>query len=270
MEHIGDVLKQQWQHLTKDNENTYHCALCHDTGYIFRGDVAVRCQCRKSEDLLRKQKKAGITPHLRHMTFENFDATLFSADQRGGNGLTYRDNVRLILNTAMDFVNDITEGHPVSGLLFQGYVGRGKTYMAASIANALVERDVNVRFVVVPDFLDDLRATFDSDSLGSESQLMEQVKTAPVLILDDLGAHNYTDWSVKTLFAILNYRINYELPIVVTTNLSMESMDELLGTRITSRLVEACRFFQMNETNDIRMVKRHRERMKVKGPYEED
>ena len=270
MEHIGDVQKQQWQNINGGGNSGYRCDLCHDTGYIFEGDVAIRCQCRKEEDLIRKQKRAGITPHLRHMTFAHFDYSLFSDEKQGSNGLTFRENVHRIVAAAESFVEDIANGRTVSGLLLQGYVGRGKTYLAASIANALVERDVDVRFIVVPDFLDELRATFDTSSMGSESELMNLIKTAPVLILDDLGAHNYTDWSIKTLFAILNYRINYELPIVVTTNLSVESMDELLGTRITSRLVEACRFFQMNETNDIRMVKRHREQIRARRQHEND
>ena len=107
------------------------------------------------------------------------------------------------------FVEDIANGRTVSGLLLQGYVGRGKTYLAASIANALVERDVDVRFIVVPDFLDELRATFDTSSMGSESELMNLIKTAPVLILDDLGAHNYTDWSIKTLFC--HFELSYQL-----------------------------------------------------------
>jgi DNA replication protein DnaC len=116
--------------------------------------------------------------------------------------------------------------------------------------------------VVVPDFLDLIRDSFNDHSPYRESVLMQEVKTAPVLILDDLGAHNYTDWSVKTIFAILNYRLNYELPTVITTNLEREQLEELLGSRVYSRLLEMCRFFRLENANDIRWEKRIREKRK--------
>ena len=88
---------------------------------------------------------------------------------------------------------------------------------------------------------------------------MSEVKNVPVLVLDDLGAHNYTDWSLKTIFAILNYRVNFERPTIVTTNLENQDLEKLLGSRIFSRLMEACRFLRLENIRDIRREKRIRE-----------
>ena len=93
---------------------------------------------------------------------------------------------------------------------------------------------------------------------------MERVKRVEILILDDFGAHNYTDWTVKTLFAVLNYRINQDLPIIVTTNLSDAERGEILGTRIQSRLIEACRSYRMDATDDIRVIRRQEEMKRTK------
>ena len=136
--------------------------------------------------------------------------------------------------------------------MLQGYVGRGKTYLAASIANALVERDVDVRFIVVPDFLDELRATFDTSSMGSESELMNLIKTAPVLILDDLGAHNYTDFvSIKTLFC--HFELSYQLRASHRRNNKFVSgiHGRTVGNAHHFPVGGGLPLFQMNETNNI-------------------
>lgn len=241
---------------------SYHCEKCKDKGFYFVGDTAVACSCQRSVLLDAKREKAGITPHLAKQTFYKFDLSFYSDEKRGGNKLTYRDNAVAIVKAAKGFTEAVAAGEKPDGLLFQGAVGYGKTFLAAACANALIEKDVKVRFIVVPDFLDLIRDSFNSDSPYRESMLMQDVKTAPVLILDDLGAHNYTDWSVKTIFAILNYRLNYELPTIVTTNLEQEQIEELLGSRVYSRLMEMCRFFRLENARDIRKEKRIREKRK--------
>lgn len=243
-------------------ESHYRCQRCKDKGFYFVGDIAMACSCKRPAILELRREKAGITPHLAKQTFHDFDFSFYSADKRGGNKLTYRDNAATIVKAAQGFTAAVAAGENPDGLLFQGAVGYGKTYLAAACANDLIEKDIAVRFVVVPDFLDLIRDSFNDHSPYRESVLMQEVKTAPVLILDDLGAHNYTDWSVKTIFAILNYRLNYELPTVITTNLEREQLEELLGSRVYSRLLEMCRFFRLENANDIRWEKRIREKRK--------
>jgi DNA replication protein DnaC len=241
---------------------TYKCEKCKDRGFYFEGDLAVTCVCQRSNLLTLKRKKAGITPHLMKQTFDAFDISLFSDEKRGKNKLTFRENAKRVLDAAKGFSLDVVEGKGPSGLLFLGGVGSGKTYLAAALANDLVNRGVAVRFIVVPDFLDLIRDSFNDNSPYRESTLMQEVKTAPVLVLDDLGAHNYTEWSVKIIFAILNYRLNYELPTIVTTNLEQEQIEALLGSRVYSRLMEMCRFFRLENAGDLREEKRIREARK--------
>ncbi|MGI5873170.1 MAG: ATP-binding protein [Bacillota bacterium] len=242
-----------------DAPATYRCPICKDQGVLFDGEIAYPCRCAKEAHLTARKERAGITPRLLKQTFDRFDLSFYSDESRGANKLTFRDNAAETRKAARRFVDDVIDGKEPCGLMFQGAVGSGKTFLAAAIANALIEAGVDVDFTVVPDFLDRLRESFGDDSEESESDLMNEVKRVPVLILDDLGAHNYTDWSIKTIFAILNYRVNYEKPTIVTTNLERRDIEELLGSRIYSRLMEACRFFRLENTKDIRMEKRIRE-----------
>ncbi len=73
-------------------------------------------------------------------------------------------------------------------------------------------------FVVVPDLLDHLRATFSPTSATTLDKLFEQVRSASLLVLDDLGTESATPWAREKLFQLLNYRYAARLPTVITTS----------------------------------------------------
>lgn len=137
-----------------------------------------------------------------------------------------------------------------------GPVGCGKTYLAGAIANELVGYGIEVLFTVVPDLLDEIRSTYDRQEGGqSEIELLEAARKVGVLILDDLGAHNYTEWTRNKLYSILNFRLIHQLPTVITTNLTLQELDSYLGERTTSRIVQLCRAYRLAAERDIRLVK---------------
>ncbi len=90
-------------------------------------------------------------------------------------------------------------------------------------------------FVVVPDLLDHLRATFNPNSSVSYDRRFEEVRTAPLLILDDLGTQSATPWAKEKLYQLLNYRYNAELPTVITTSETVDNIDP----RLRSRMLDA-------------------------------
>jgi DNA replication protein DnaC len=122
---------------------------------------------------------------------------------------------------------------PEGWLLVHGPSGAGKTHVAAAIANRCIERGQPALFVVVPDLLDHLRASYNPTSELTYDALIEQVRNAPVLILDDLGTQSATAWAQEKLFQVLNHRYNAQLPTIVTTNLGIERLDERLRMRLT-------------------------------------
>ncbi len=97
-------------------------------------------------------------------------------------------------------------------MLVHGPSGAGKTHVAAAIANRCIERGQPALFVVVPDLLDHLRASYSPNSELGYDALIEQVRNAPVLILDDLGTQSSTAWAQEKLFQVLNHRYNAQLP----------------------------------------------------------
>jgi DNA replication protein DnaC len=123
--------------------------------------------------------------------------------------------------------------NPQGWLVLTGPSGCGKTHLAAAIANYCLNQGHLVFFTVVPDFLDHLRSTFSPTSIIPYDELFEQVRDAPLLILDDLGTQSSTPWAQEKLFQVVNHRFNAQLPTVITTNTSLKEMEGRLRTRLS-------------------------------------
>jgi DNA replication protein DnaC len=161
---------------------------------------------------------------LAEMTFATFDPHGMALDEEGV------QNLARALQLAQEFAR-----RPSGWLVFTGSYGTGKTHLAAAIANACYERGQPAYFVVVPDLLDHLRATYSPDSRVAYDELFEAIRTAPVLILDDLGAHSSTPWAQEKLYQLINHRYNARLPTVITTNLRLDEIDPRLSSRMADQ-----------------------------------
>jgi DNA replication protein DnaC len=200
------------------------------------GDFDSRIRCRLGDPDLSQVHSlesgsgfevAGLDvldlPHLRAMSFKTFDPNLVE--------VTRRDEVRAIQNAhrqALAFAED-----PEGWLVIAGETGRGKTRLAAGIANYCRESEVRVIFAVVPDLLDWLRVSFGPDNSATFDEQFEKVRTVPLLVLDDLGSQTSTPWAQEKLFQLLNYRYNAALPTVITTNATVGQLETRIRTRIT-------------------------------------
>lgn len=74
-----------------------------------------------------------------------------------------------------------------------------------------------------------------------EYAVMAEYQTAGQLFLDDIGDSKFTDWNLSQLQLLINYRYENLLPIVITSNLSLEELEEATGdSRISSRINRIC------------------------------
>ena len=156
------------------------------------------------------------------MTLESFKPQGYGLPPR------QRENLKRAYELAQEFARD-----PKGWLVLSGGYGCGKTHLGAAIANYRLEQGEPVLFVVVPDLLDHLRATFSPNSAVAYDKRFETVRTAPLLILDDLGTQSSTPWANEKLYQIINYRYNAQLPTVVTTNRPLDEIDPRLLSRMT-------------------------------------
>ena len=184
------------------------------------------CRCtqpkRDQESQAQRQRQSGLDAKLlKKMTFESFDRKRVNLPPE------QRENLEEAYRLALEFAKS-----PEGWLVFQGVNGCGKTHLAAAIANHRLKEGKPARLVVVPDLLDHLRSTFSPESPVTYDQLFEEVKNAPLLILDDLGKQSTTPWAQEKLYQIINHRYNHRLPTVVTTNCKTDELDSPISSRL--------------------------------------
>ncbi len=178
---------------------------------------------RNPQDDTGHPELSSLSLHAQR-TFGNFSL-------RQGEGLTLEDLKSL--KNAFEAARDFAE-NPSGWLVFSGSYGVGKTHLAAAIANHRAGLGLPPLFVVVPDLLDHLRATFNPASGTSYDRRFEDIKNDRLLILDDLGTQSATPWAREKLYQLFNYRYNAELPTVITTANKLEEIDP----RILSRMLD--------------------------------
>lgn len=145
----------------------------------------------------------------------------------------------------VDFINNFTFEERKKGLYLYGSFSIGKTFTLGCIANELAKNNIKCLLIYFPDLVSDIKTAFGTDRLPN---LINMLKSIDVLMLDDLGSENLTPWvRDEILGPVINYRVNENKPVFVSSNISPKDMishlaidktpaGELKAERIISRL----------------------------------
>lgn len=123
------------------------------------------------------------------------------------------------------------------GVLFYGSVGTGKSFLASCIGNGLLERRVPVAATNFPRLLNLLQGTYEKQAL------LDRLSIYKLLIVDDLGVERDSAYAEEQIFNIIDARSSSELPVIVTTNLTLEELEHptsMQYARIYDRVLEMC------------------------------
>ncbi len=233
------------------------CSECQGTGWVLVESgpttTARRCKCfseRKNQILF---EQANIPRRYRDCTFKEFKP--------------YNDSHKDALKLSKKFVSD----YPVLnfGLIFLGPCGVGKTHLAVSIIQELIQKKgVPCYFCDFRELIRNIQNTFTPDSPLTESDILSPIFQKDVLVLDELGAKRTSAWVEETVFYIINNRYNNKKLTIFTSNYldeerdspedskvdyfrnpgkkdvekkEKESLAERIGVRLRSRLYEMCK-----------------------------
>ncbi|MDD4494348.1 MAG: ATP-binding protein [Eubacteriales bacterium] len=218
----------------------YSCKLCEDTGFV----NGKRCSCYSGMliSVLREQSNLG---KYIDECWEKFDESLYSDAANAkeyGIDSSPRSNIQKVRKRCEQFIDNFDDPNE-RNLLMHGRTGTGKTFIAKSIAGALLKKGKSVLYKSAPELFEDvqqhrLKAFQESDF---EDLVFDMIYNCDLLIIDDLGTESATPARSTELLNLLNTRENNSkagiCKTIISTNISPARLFDYYNERIASRII---------------------------------
>lgn len=224
-------------------DNLYYCGKCHTRKQtavtLFGKNRVVPCICKckaeeikAEEEAIRQREFFNKVMQMRRAGFpeDAMKEWTFANDDGSNPKLT-----KAMQNFVEHFQTFKEDG---KGLLLFGSVGTGKTYLAACVANALIDKGIPCLVTNFARIANEVQGKFDG-----RQQYYDNLNSFPLLVIDDLSAERKTEYMQEIVFNVIDSRYRAKLPIIITTNLTREELQkpaDLTNQRIFSRLFEMC------------------------------
>lgn len=223
-----------------DEEPKHSCTVCNDTGweeYEKDGYTFCReCKC----GILRRQieenrmRFANLPSNFRKLRISSFDITAYNSP----NCQNAARNAVKGINYYLNNFNALKEQG--KGLyIYSQTKGSGKTRMAVSLANELIDKGIQVKFATSLQILAEIKKSWDKNSeYQSESELINQLSTTEVLIIDDFDVEQGGKaWISERFYQIINSRYMDKKVTIYTSNSGIENLgyDDRIVNRIKER-----------------------------------
>lgn len=208
------------------------CPKCGDTKWYITekfGQMKSReCKCEKVE---RFKKLSIFDKNSENNTFEN---AKFENDKEEKYSLNFK--------TFVEKFGEIKEKG--LGILMFGNAGTGKTFYSACIANKLMQLNCAVLSFNLSGYLAEIRKDFDM----AEEKLLEAVRNADLIVIDDLGSELVSEsFGKEKLFNLIDTIYREKKCVIITSNFSSKQLSEHLrfngSDKILDRLSEKCKSF---------------------------
>ena len=235
------------------NDGLIYCSKCHTPRQkrieVSGKTIEPRCMCacqtedydrreqerkhREFLDIVAKNRSIGLPDSsLRKHTFEN--------------DLGYNPKQMRMAKRYVQHWEELRKN--ATGLLLWGDVGTGKSFIAGCIANALLDKGVPVIMTNFARLLNKLTDMY----AGDRNAYIDSFKRYPLMIIDDLGVERNSEFAREQVFSVIDSRYRSELPMIVTTNLTLEELqhpEDLSRSRIYDRVLERCLPIRVNDQN---------------------
>ena len=248
-EEITDLRAKKYEMLVSHGYNPdylnlhYNCPKCKDTGFI----GIEKCSCFKSKLIKLYYKDSDLEEAVKTNNFKNFNINLYPNHKLNDERYTPRKNIEDILEYITgEYLPNFKNSN--TNLLFYGNSGTGKTFLSWCIAKEILDKG----FLVVYKTSDDLLRALKDIKFNNDTDLENLLINCDLLIIDDLGSEQITDFSSTELFTLINKKILKNKKMLISTNLSLPLISKRYSERISSRIIGEFKLFKFF-AEDIRI-----------------
>lgn len=202
-----------------------------------------RCNCEKAVQFWKKfdfeqeekQRQEKYRKMINNIYKDNYMKKRLQKYNFENVSNTYEDT--FIINQLIKFADLSIKSEMKNGLIIFGNIGYEKTYLAACIANKMIEQNKIALMEKSSSIIDRIKGSFNKEGL-SEMEIIELYSNVDMLIIDDFGNENLSKWALEKLYKIISNRYDNELPIVITTRYNKEQLIEQLSTENDTEIAE--------------------------------
>jgi DNA replication protein DnaC len=174
-----------------------------------------RRQAEKEKEVQERIKRiigqSGIGTRFMNRTFESFEQTQ-------DNAKAYRAVKAYADNFTAKLPGKSNKVPGRNGLFISGPKGTGKTHLAVAVSNQLMRQGTPVICMTMIDLLERIKQTYNDSGQTAEATILSIYKKVPLLVIDDIGKEQPTEWAISTIYNIINSRYEAYMPLIITTN----------------------------------------------------
>ncbi len=227
LNHERNLLLAAYGYPADYSDPRYECEVCRDSGYV-DGEI---CECMKLRLRMAGYESSGIAKLMGEQTFDSFRLDYYRTNQRSFENMSY------VLRTMREYADNFTPER-AQNLLLLGGTGLGKTHLSTALAKTLIDNGFDVVYTGAIGMIADFEQHRFGNSAGGESGYdLDRYYDCDLLIIDDLGAEVSNQFTVSTIYNVLNSRISLGVPTVISTNLNQTELNARYWDRITSRIL---------------------------------
>ena len=204
------------------------CTVCGGSGYVGSN----MCECLR--ELCRQEQKKELTfLSAGKDRFEQFSLDYYPDRLDPVMKVNVRALMERNLQMCRRYAATFSEKSP--NLLFSGDTGLGKTFLSACIARVVADRGYSVVYESASHLFGKLeRAKFYNDEQARQDS--QRYTDCDLLIVDDLGTEMPSQFTTSALYTLINDRILYGRPMILSTNLNTEDFSRRYSSQVASRL----------------------------------